>query len=109
MKESEVTVSKHVDTEHVRKDVPITRDEVTVERRPARPGMSTKPTIADDEIRVPVMSEEVVVEKRAGPMEEIVIERHAKHDTKTVEADLKRERVDVERTHDESKQEDRRP
>ncbi|MBA3890226.1 MAG: DUF2382 domain-containing protein [Gemmatimonadaceae bacterium] len=100
VKKGEVEVRKTVDTRHVAKDVPTTREQVHVERRPATPGMSANPQISEDEIRVPVMGEEVVVEKRTVPMEEIVISKEQVAGTKRVEADLRREHVDVDRKGD---------
>ena len=100
VKKGEVEVSKSVDTRHVEQQVATTNEEVHVERRPARPGMSTSPRIGEDSITVPVMGEELVVEKRTVPVEEVVISKEAVRDTKTVEADLKREKVDVDRKGD---------
>ena len=96
----EVEVEKHVETEHVTERVPVTREEVTVERRPATGMTAGKAEIRDDEIHVPVSEEEVVVAKRAVPKEEIVIKKHAVTDEKVVEADLRKERVDVEKNVD---------
>ncbi len=91
-----VEVRKRVETEHVEKSVPVTREEVTVERRPARGGTS-KPKIGEDEIVVPVMEEQVVAEKRAVPKEEVVVKKRAVRDEKTIAADLKKERIDIDR------------
>lgn len=92
----DVKVSKHVETEHVEKKVPVTREEVTVERRPAT-GRHAKGDIGEDEIVMPISEEEVVVEKRVMPKEEVVIKKHTVRDEKTVEADLRKERIDVDR------------
>lgn len=96
-----VDVHKHVETEHVKKKVPVTHEEVTVERQPlhgdAARAAASRGTIGDDEIRVPLMEEEVVVDKRMVPKEELVIKKHAVQGEKTVEADLKKERIDVDR------------
>ena len=100
VKKGEVEVTKSVDTRHVEQHVATTNERVNVERRPAHPGMSTSPRIGEDSITVPVMGEELVVEKRTVPVEEIVISKEAVRDTKTVEADLKREKVDVDRKGD---------
>jgi len=94
-----VNVSKHVETEHVKKAVPVTREAVTVERRPitgdaARSGNAR---IEADEIRVPVMEEEVVAGKRAVAKEEVVIHKDVIEEEKIVEADLRKERIDVDR------------
>lgn len=96
----EVTVDKRVETEHVRERVPVTREEVTVERRAASPGMGDRPHIGEDEIRIPVTEEELVVEKRAVPKEELVVKKHQVQDHEVVEADLRRERADVRREGD---------
>ena len=96
-----VNVRKHVETERVRETVPVMREEVTVDRRPVRADHARGGVeIGDDEIRVPVMAEEVVTEKRAVPKEEIVIRKQAVRDERTVEADVRRERVDVDRKGD---------
>lgn len=95
-KAGEVRVGKHVETEHVKKDVPVTREEVTIERRPAD-RMSAKGTrIEEDEVRVPVYEEEIVAEKRTVPKEELVVKKHQVRDKETVEADLRREKADVD-------------
>lgn len=91
----DVTVSKHVETERVSKTVPVTREEVTVERRPAT-GHHAKAEIGENEIVMPVTEEEVIVEKRVRPKEEVVIKKHAVQDEKTVEANVRKERIDVD-------------
>jgi uncharacterized protein (TIGR02271 family) len=94
----EVGVRKNVETRHVEQEVPLMREEVSVERRPltADAGTSGDVRINDNEIRVPVMREEAVVQKRLVPTEEIIIRKTAVRDTQTVAADLRRERVDVD-------------
>lgn len=92
----EVAVHKIVETERVSERVPVTREEVTVERRPVEGGRAAAGEIGADEIRVPVREEQVVAEKRAVPKEEIVVRKQAVQDTETVEADLRKERVDVD-------------
>lgn len=92
----EVDVRKHVESERVSKSVPVEREEVSVERRPAS-GRHASGEIGEDEVRIPVMEEEATVEKRTVPKEEIVVKKHAVQDRQRVEADLKRERVDVDK------------
>lgn len=101
----EVEIRKAVAAEHVRQPVIERRDDVTIERRPVD-GMSTgQVDIGEDEIRIPIIEEELVVEKRPVVREEIVIRKHAGTEEKIVEADLRKERVDVDRNvrgaHDE--------
>ena len=92
----EVGVRKTVETERVQERVPVTREEVTVERRPLSADAGQDVTITDDEIRIPVMEEQIVVDKRVVPKEEIVIRKRAVTEEKTVEADLRRERVEYD-------------
>ncbi len=93
----EVDVHKTVETEHVRQAVPTMHEEVEIERRPVREGTPDKGEVAEDEVRVPLMAEELVVEKRPVVKEEVVVRKRAVEDTKTAEADLRKERIDVER------------
>jgi uncharacterized protein (TIGR02271 family) len=101
VQEGEVAVRKHVDTRHVEEQVELVREEVTVERRPLSADSATDVhDIGEDEIRVPVMREEAVVEKRTVPIEEVVIRKEAVADTKTVAADLRKETLDVDENID---------
>ena len=94
----EVEVRKTVETEHVRQPVTRMREEVTVERHAVGGGgqQSRDTEIGEDEIRIPVVEEEVVVEKRPVVKEEIVVKKHAVSDERTVEADVRRERINVD-------------
>lgn len=103
-----VHVDKHVETERVRQEVPRTREEVTVERRPAQGGMDASPQIGDDEVRIPVKEEELVVDKRTVPKEELVVKKRQVEETEAVEADLRKERADVHREGNVNLREDRR-
>jgi len=91
----EVRVGKHVETEHVTETVGRVRERVTVERRPASPGASASPQFGADEIVVPVMEEEVVVEKRPVVKEELVIAKERVTEEQEVAADLRREEFDI--------------
>jgi len=104
-----VNVGKRVETEHVREEVPLRHEEVTVERRPIQDGdMSETPRIGEDEVRIPVTEEELVVDKRAVPKEEIVVRKREVEETETVEADLRRERADVRPEGDVRMRDDKR-
>jgi uncharacterized protein (TIGR02271 family) len=92
----EVGVRKQVETEHVHQSVPVMREEVTVERRPVT-DLGTAAEIGADEIRVPLSQEEVVVEKRVVPKEELVIKKHQVQGEQVVEDDVRRERAEVVR------------
>ena len=97
-----VRVRKRVVTEHERIVVPKKRVEVTVEHVPvevkAVPAEeeTAEPQIGEDEIVVPVVEEEVVVEKRPVVKEELRIRKEVVEDTETVEEDVRREEVEVD-------------
>lgn len=95
-----VDVQKHVEIEHVRETVPVMREEVTVERRPAQAGASMETRFDGDEIRIPIIEEELVIEKRKVVREELVIRKRQVQDQRVVEADLRKERADVRREGD---------
>ena len=98
-----VRVRKRVRTDRERIPVTKKRVEVTVERVPVEQeavssteGETTRPEIGEDEIVVPVIEEEVVVEKRPVVKEEIRIRKDVVEDTEVVEEDVRREEVDVD-------------
>jgi uncharacterized protein (TIGR02271 family) len=93
-----VRVAKHVETEHVRQDVPVRQEQVHVERRPVERAAGIAPEFRNEEIVVPVMEEEAVIEKRPVVKEEIVIGKEPVTKHKTVETDLRHEEVDVDRS-----------
>jgi uncharacterized protein (TIGR02271 family) len=93
----EVQVRKTVETEHRTERVPVTREEVTVERRPVEGSRAAGDIeIGEEHIRVPVSREEVTVDKRPVVKEEILVKKRAVEDTENVEADIRKERVDVD-------------
>ncbi|MBA2670349.1 MAG: DUF2382 domain-containing protein [Gemmatimonadetes bacterium] len=106
-KAGEVEVHKEVETRHVRESVPVMHEEVTVERRPIQDGMHGKARIEEDEVRVPIYEEELVVDKRVVPTEEIVVKKREVVENETVEADLRRERVDINKEGDVDLRDDR--
>lgn len=96
----EVDVHKSVETEHVSRKVPVEREDVTIERHavsPDTPRSSSARVGEEDEVRIPLSSEEAVIEKRTVPKEEVVIRKTTTQGEQTVEADLQKERLDVDR------------
>jgi uncharacterized protein (TIGR02271 family) len=92
----EARIGKHVETEHVSEPITRRHEEVVVERRPVEAGARADASIGNDEIRVPLMEEEVVVEKRAVVKEELVVGKQMVEERDTVEADVRREEIDIE-------------
>jgi uncharacterized protein (TIGR02271 family) len=95
-----VTIGKHVETEHVRQPVTVRREEVEVERRPVANRPATDADMRAQEIQVPVTGEEVVVEKRPVVKEEVIVSKHPVEEQRTIEEEVRRERIDVERHGD---------
>lgn len=110
MSAGEVDIHKRVETEHVSTPVTTMREEAVVERRPISDATLQAGTarIEGDEIHVPLMEEEVVVEKRIVPKEELVVKKHMVQETENVEADLRKERVDVDRSGEVNLRDERR-
>jgi uncharacterized protein (TIGR02271 family) len=92
-----VSIRKRVETQHVSQPVSTTHEEVTLERRPVTNADSApRGELGDGEIRIPVYEDEIVVDKRRVLKEEIVVKKKDVQDTKNVEADLRKERIDVD-------------
>ncbi|GHA73967.1 DUF2382 domain-containing protein [Cognatilysobacter bugurensis] len=94
----EARVHKTVESTHVSETVPLAHEELVIEKRPIQAGGKTDGSIGEDEVVIPLMQEEAVVDKRTVAREEVVIRKKLVTDEKTVEADLKREKLDVDRT-----------
>ena len=91
-----VRIHKRVRTERERLRVPKRREEITVERVSAGDESSPEVEIADEEIRVPVIEEEVVVEKRPVAKEEIRIRKEIVEDSEVIDEEVRREEIDID-------------
>lgn len=87
---------KYVVTDHETVDVPVEREEVTVERTPIRDGHVGTGTIGEEEVEVSLHEERPVVEKETVAVEEVGLNKETVRDTQRVEADVRKEQVDVE-------------
>lgn len=94
----EVNVRKEVHTEHKTIDVPVTREEVVVERRPVSGQTASAADMgsAHQEIRVPVKEEHVHVEKTPVVKEEVSVSKRKVQDTERVSETLRKEDIKVE-------------
>ena len=92
----EARIVKHVETEHVSEPVTRRREELVVERRPVEAGARADATISDEEIRIPLMEEELIVEKRPVVKEELVVGKRVVEDREVVEADVRREEFEID-------------
>jgi len=100
VKTGAVRVRKTV--EHVLRNVemPVVRDAVRVTRIPVGRPVDTMPSMREegDTLIVPVVEEELVVEKRLVLKEEIHIQRRRVHERVSQQVDVGREHAVVERT-----------
>ena len=96
----EVEIRKDVVTEQRTMEVPIIREEVEIERRPADRRPADRPIGEGETIRVPVREEEVTVEKRPVVREEIEIGKRQVQDTEQVSGTVQREEARIEREGD---------
>jgi len=99
VKAGEVEVRKEVHTEHKQITVPVEREEVVIERRPAA-GSAAAGSVKAEEIRIPVKEERVNVTKETVVKEEVTVGKRKVHDTKTVADTVKKEELKVEETGD---------
>ena len=102
-----VNVRKRVRTDRERLSVPKKREDVSVERVPVEEGRRREAASeaggseagiqeSDDEIRIPIIEEEIVVEKRPVVKEEIRVRKNVLEEEEIVEEDVRKEEVDIE-------------
>jgi uncharacterized protein (TIGR02271 family) len=96
----EVRVRKEVVTENQTLQVPVTREEVVIQRRPASGGASTGNIKAGEEVRIPVKEEQVRVGKETVVKEEVSVGKRKVTGTETVSGTVRKERVKVEKEGD---------
>jgi len=99
----EVTVRKEVHTETKTLEVPVQREEVVIERKRVHGKAATEGITANDlregeEIRIPVLEEEVIVSKDAVITEEVKVGKRVTKDTKQVSGQVRKEEVKVEKS-----------
>lgn len=92
----EVSVRKTVETERVQETVGLVHEEVTIERHPISADAARTAQIGDigeETIRVPLMAEEAVIDKRVVPVEEVVLRKNAVTENQVIEDSVRRERL----------------
>ena len=92
----EVRVRKEVHTEQRNIEVPVTREEVVIERHPVTGRQASSESLGEEEVRIPLMEEEVDVQKRAVVREEISVGKREVQDTETVSESVRREEARIE-------------
>jgi uncharacterized protein (TIGR02271 family) len=96
-----IRLRKRVETEHVEETVPLAVERAEIERIPAAEDDSGEiETLPDGSVSIPVIEEELVVTRRRVVRERVVVRKRVETEARLVEADLRKERVDVEATGD---------
>ena len=92
----EVRLRKEVVKEKKTVDVPVTHEEVMVEKRPVAGRPASGKIGEDEEVRIPVMKEQVEVEKRPVVREEVSLKKQQVQDSRQVSETVKREEAWVD-------------
>jgi len=101
VKTGEVRVHKEVVTEHKKLDVPVTKEEVVIERRPVSGHTTSSADIrSGEEIRIPVREEQVRVTKDTAVNEEVTVGKRKVQETEQVGGTVRKEKVRVEKEGD---------
>jgi len=100
----EATITKTPVTETKTIEVPVTHEEISVERRPVSGTTSTtstsdRPVESEQEIRVPLKQEQVQVTKQPYVKEEVAVKKKPVTETKTVSDQVTSEEVRVKGTN----------
>jgi uncharacterized protein (TIGR02271 family) len=94
----EVRLHKDVvtDTRHV--EVPVTREEVRVERVPAseRTAQPGEASFREQDVSMPIREEEVEIQKRPVVKEEVRLQKERFTEQRAADADVRKERVELE-------------
>ncbi|MCJ0965460.1 DUF2382 domain-containing protein [Mammaliicoccus sciuri] len=99
----EASVDKHVVEEEQEFDVPVEREELTIERRPVNEKVDEDFNANDDDsVHIPLHEERVKVEKENVVSEEIVIKKNKVQDTEHVSEKVRHEEADINNPTDDN-------
>ncbi|MGZ5509471.1 MAG: YsnF/AvaK domain-containing protein [Nitrososphaeraceae archaeon] len=94
--ENQATITKKPVTETKTVEVPLTREEVSIERRPASGQTEAQsPIQSQEEIKIPLKREEAQVSKKPYVKEEVVVKKKAVTDKKEIREDVTSEELDT--------------
>ena len=96
----EVRVSKEVVTEHKNIQVPVTREEIVIERHPVHGQASSADIRPGEQVRIPVKEEKVHVTKEAVVTEEVTVGKRKVQETHEVSGEVRKEKLHVDKTGD---------
>jgi uncharacterized protein (TIGR02271 family) len=103
---------KYVTTETQQVTVPVSREEVRVEREPITDAnldaATSGPAISEEEHEVTLREEEVVVDKRAVPKERVRLDTDTVTEDRQVTEEVRKEHIQVQADQDQLRRQDRR-
>lgn len=98
----EVRIGKRIVEETETVEVPVTREEITIERRPVTDRRvvdgDLDVTLTEEEIVIPVTEEQVMVNKDTRVVEEVEVHKEAITEEKRISETVRREELDVDTT-----------
>ena len=96
-----VRARKHVETEQVEEVVPRQVEDADVERVAPSEGDSGEiETLPDGSVSIPILEEELVISKRTVVRERVVVRKRTRTEEHRVEAELRKERVELDASGD---------
>ncbi|MFP3463541.1 PRC and DUF2382 domain-containing protein [Arthrobacter globiformis] len=91
---------KYVTTENVTQTVPVSREEVRIEREPItdanRDAALSGPDLSEEEHEITLHEERPVVDKETVPVERVRLDKDVVTDEETVTEEVRKERVDID-------------
>ena len=96
-----VRARKHVETDQVEEVVPRQVEDADVERVAPSEGDSGEiETLPDGSVSIPILEEELVISKRSVVRERVVVRKRTRTEEHRVEAELRKERVELDTSGD---------
>jgi uncharacterized protein (TIGR02271 family) len=96
-----VRLRKYIVTENVQTTVPVSREEVRIEREPITEANIDQamdgPELSTEEHELTLNEERVVVEKQVVPKERVRLDKDLVTEQQTVNEEVRKEQIDVER------------
>jgi uncharacterized protein (TIGR02271 family) len=100
VQKGEVEFGKEIIEEQKTIDVPVTREEVVIERRSLNNEASDSPISDEETIRIPVSEEKVDVDKRTVVTGEVSAHKRSIENTEHIDETLRREEAKINRIGD---------
>ncbi|MFD0774094.1 DUF2382 domain-containing protein [Streptomonospora algeriensis] len=91
-----VRLRKHVDTEEFQETVPVTHEEITVEREPVEGSEASDTRMEDEEQEITLHEERATVSKESVPVERVRVRKHDVTEEQQVRGERRKERVELE-------------